>query len=56
MLLVNLRMDATFIKEGMNIKWAAGVCHLKFSNPLIVCREIELQCSELSVLSQVQLP
>ncbi|XP_065055319.1 adenylate kinase 7-like [Rhopilema esculentum] len=24
MLLVNLRMDATFIKEGMNIKWAAA--------------------------------
>lgn len=25
MLLVNLRMDSTYIKEGMNVKWTAAV-------------------------------
>ena len=31
MLLANLRMDATYIKEGMNIKWVAEVCIFKNS-------------------------
>ena len=36
MLLVNLRMDATYIKEGMNINWISEVRYYKSSVKALV--------------------
>ena len=37
MLLVNLRMDATYVKEGMNVNWVAEVSRISFFGPKRVC-------------------